>query len=73
MRFIDNLTQEKIFISPRTKLGTRFVYKVPNKEYESIKRYAFDENGNILKTFDGPNGIKTFNEQFRKTTETVKQ
>ena len=73
VRFIDNLTQEKIFISPRTKLGTRFVYKVPNKEYEAIKRYAFDENGNILKTFDGPNGIKTFNEQFKKATETVKQ
>ena len=65
--FVDNYTKEKIFISPSTKLGTRFVYSVPSKEYETIKRYAFDEQGNILKTFDGPNGIKIFNEQFQKT------
>lgn len=70
--FVNNSTGDKIIISPSTKLGTRFVYSVPSKEYETIKRYAFDEQGNILKTFDRPDGIKTFNEQFQKAIKLKK-
>lgn len=71
--FIDNETGITLVISPPTKFGTRFVHETPNKDYESVKRYAFDEKGNILKTFEGPSGIKTFSEQFKKAIDEFKK
>lgn len=63
--FIDKNTGDRVVISPKSALGTRFVCVTPKRDYEEIKRLAFDENGNILKTFLPPDGIKLFNQQFK--------
>ena len=64
--FTDNNTGDRIVISPKSALGTRYVCVTPKREYEEIKRLAFDEQGNILKTFSPPDGIKLFNQLFKK-------
>lgn len=63
--FTDCNTGDRIVISPKSTLGTRFVCVTPKREYEEIKRLAFDEKGNILKTFSPPDEIKLFNQQFK--------
>lgn len=56
-----------IVVSPKNDKNTRFIYINPHNEYDPIKRYAFDENGILLKEFSSPNGITTFNQEFKKT------
>lgn len=63
--FTDKNTGDRIVISPKSTLGTRYVCVTPKRDYEEIKRIAFDEKGNILKTFSPPDGIKLFNQQFK--------
>jgi len=46
-------------------MGTYFVMVNPKNDYDPIKRYAFDDKGNLLKTFEPPNGIKLFNDKFK--------
>ena len=64
--FTDNETKNKVVVSPKTQKGTRYVFVNPCKSYEDVKRYAFDEKGNMLRTFGTPDGIRLFNDLFRK-------
>ena len=62
----DENSAKKIFVSPRSKLGSRFVFVNPNNNYDTIGRYVFDEKGNQLAIFTPPDGIKIFDEEFKK-------
>ena len=64
--FTENGTGNKVFVSPKNKNGTFFVLVNPNNGYDKVCRYAFDEKGNLLKTFEPPNGIKLFKEKFNE-------
>jgi len=63
--FVDNASGNKVVMSPKNAMGTYFVMVNPKNDYDPIKRYAFDDKGNLLKTFEPPNGIKLFNDKFK--------
>ena len=56
----------KVIISPVGKGKVRYVSVVPDSPNETIKRYAFDFNGNIISTYQTPDGIKYFNKAFKE-------
>lgn len=64
--FEDGDSGNKVIMSPRNKNGTCFVMINPKNSYDSIKRYAFDMQGNLLATFEPPNGIKLFDKKFKE-------
>lgn len=67
--FADGDSANKVIVSPRSALGSRFVCVNPNNSYEPIRRYAFDEKGNQLAVFNPPDGIIKFNEEFKKAVK----
>lgn len=62
----DKENEGLVLISPQSKFNINYVYVDPPNKYEDAKRYAIDADGNILATFNTPDGIKTFNEKFKK-------
>lgn len=64
MVITDKEYNRKILISPPSKLKIHYV-KVESEILDNpIERYAIDSNGNILATYQTPNGIMTFNKRF---------
>lgn len=53
-------------ISPKSKLGFIYVYVKPSNEYDPIRRYAVNEQGDIVATFQTPAQINKFKEMFKK-------
>ena len=64
--FTDKETGKKVFVSPKNHHGTSFVLVNPNNSYEDVSRYAFDDRGNLLRSFEPPNGLKIFMEKFNE-------
>ncbi len=60
----DNEFKRKIYISPSDK-SIHYVIVKPDLKTESIKRYAMDSEGNILSTYNTPEGIQRFNKMFQ--------
>lgn len=65
----DKATGEMIKISPKSKFGISYIYHKPALENEGIKRYAVDDEGNILARFDSPSSIIKFGENFSKAVK----
>lgn len=57
----------KVIISPLSNSKVHYVSVVPDSANEEIKRYAFDTRGNIVSTYQTPDGIRTFNKAFNDT------
>lgn len=57
----------KVIISPLSNAKVHYVSVIPDSANEEIKRYAFDTRGNIVSTYQTPDGIKTFNKAFNET------
>ena len=57
----------KVIISPPSKYKIHYVSVVPDSKNVEIKRYAIDSDGNILSTFNTPEGIKNFINGFNKS------
>lgn len=56
-----------VVISPKSKFGISYVFHKPSNKYENERRYAVNEAGELLATFNTPDGIRKFNECFNKT------
>lgn len=56
-----------ICFSPKSKNGISYIYVKPSNSYDEIMRYSIDEKGNILRTYQTPEGIKVFSEKFNQT------
>lgn len=56
-----------VVISPKSKFGISYVFHKPANKYEHESRYAVNEKGELLATFNTPDGIKKFKECFTKT------
>ncbi|MBQ4115282.1 hypothetical protein IJD34_07760 [bacterium] len=56
-----------VVISPKSKFGISYVFHKPSNKYEHERRYAVNESGELLATFNTPDGIKKFKECFNKT------
>lgn len=57
----------KVIISPLSNAKVHYVSVIPDSANEEIKRYAFDTRGNVVSTYQTPDGIKTFNKAFNET------
>lgn len=53
-----------ICFSPKSKNGITYVFIKPSNNYDPIKRYSVTPNGDILSSYNSPNGIIKFNEMF---------
>ncbi len=62
----DKANDGLVKISPQSKFGISYVYVKPSNKYDPIMRYAIDSEGNKLATFQTPEGIKKFSENFNK-------
>lgn len=58
-----------VCISPKSKNGFSYVYSKPSNSYDDIMRYAIDENGNVVRTFQDPDAITKFSENFNKAVK----
>lgn len=65
----DNENNGLVVISPKSKFGISYVFYKPANKYEYEHRYAVNENGELLASFNTPDGIKKFKECFVKATK----
>lgn len=65
----DEQNKGLVVISPKSKFGISYVFHKPANKYENEKRYAVSETGEVLATFNSPDGIKRFKECFVKATK----
>ena len=57
---------EFVYFSPKSKNGVTYVYAKLNKVISPIRRYAVDEQGNILHTYKSVDAIIKFKEKFNE-------
>lgn len=65
----DKATGEMMKISPKSKFGMTYIYHKPALKNEAIERFAVDDEGNILASFNSPSSIIKFGENFKNAVK----
>lgn len=65
----DKTTGEMMKISPKSKFGITYIYHKPALKNEAIERFAVDDEGNILASFNSPSSIIKFGENFNNAVK----